>query len=113
MTTVSSAKVREIAQSFGLFDDKEDRRNIATNKNNDFILDDDKRLVNCGNGYKGLEKLQEHLMLFADIKDLQASKTIDILIDTRRSVIDYCREHGLQIGDKLWKSAKLIMEKAS
>ena len=40
-------------------------------------------------------------MLFADIKDLQASKTIDILIDTRRSVIDYCREHGLQIGDKL------------
>ena len=101
MTTVSSAKVRKIAQSFGLLADKKDRRNVATNKNNDFILEDGKKLINCGNGYKGLEKLQEHLMLFADIKDLQASKTIDILIDTRRSVVDYCLEHGLQIGDKL------------
>lgn len=101
MTTVSSAKVREIAQSFDLFADKEDRRNVETNKNDDFILEDGKKLINCGNGYKGLEKLQEHLMLFADIKDLQTAKTIGILIDTRRSVIDYCCEHGLQIGEKL------------
>ena len=59
MTTVSSAKVREIAQSFDLFADKEDRRNVETNKNDDFILEDGKKLINCGNGYKGLEKLQE------------------------------------------------------
>lgn len=98
MAVISDEEVVNIAQDMGLLDDDEERLLIETNENYDFMYQDEEgKDFNFGAGLKGLEGLQEHLMLFANMHDLRVDETIDLLIDTRRAVFDYCLENHLEV----------------
>lgn len=98
MAVISNEEVVHIAKDFGLLDKDGAQLLVETNKNYDFMYQDKNgKDFNFGSGLNGLERLQEHLMLFEDMNDLRVDMAIDMLIDTRRAVFDYCLENHLEV----------------
>ena len=93
MTTVSSAKVIEIADNWNLFADSKDHLNIFHSDTDMIFLENSKGILKIeGNGYTGIDNLLQELMLFEDPNDQIVQNTIRLVNDVRRTIIDYCNE---------------------